>query len=69
MKIIDLYGETLEVTDLAEALAQADEFRGYRYTNNSCKEFEEERRIYWEDIYTKLKDLEEPEDLNKNNKS
>lgn len=69
MKIIDIYGETLEVTDLAKALAQADEFRGYRYTNNSCGDFEEERRIYWEDIYTKLKELEEPEDLNKNNKS
>ena len=69
MKIIDIYGETLVVTDLDEALAQADEFRGYTSTDNSCKNFEEERRIYWEDIYTKLKDLEEPEDLNKNNKS
>lgn len=69
MKIIDLYGETLEVTDLDEALAQADEFRGYSSTNNSCNDFEEERRIYWEDIYTKLRQLEEPEDLNKNNKS
>ena len=69
MKIRDIYGETLVVTDLDEALAQADEFRGYRYTNNSCGEFEEERRIYWKDIYTKLKELEEPEELNKNNKS
>lgn len=68
MKIIDLYGETLEVTDLAQALAQANEFRRYRYTNNSRGEFEEERHIYWEDIYTKLKEFEDPENLNKNNK-
>jgi len=33
MKIIDLDGREIEVTDLALALLQADDYRHYRVTN------------------------------------
>ena len=37
MIITDLNGAPIEVTDLDKALAQADNFRGYKHTDNTHK--------------------------------
>lgn len=56
MKITDLEGREIEVTDLQLALLQADDYRHYRVANPS------EHHLYvykyWEDIYQKLLILE-----------
>lgn len=52
MKIIDLDGNEIEVTDLALALLQADDYRHYRVTKPT--EFHIRLQNYWEDFYQKL---------------
>jgi len=52
MKIIDLEGKEIEVTDLGLALLQADDYRHYRVTNPS--DFHLRLQNYWEDFYQKL---------------
>ena len=52
MKIIDLDGKEIEVTDLALALLQADDYRHYRVTNPTG--FHHHLQNYWEDFYQKL---------------
>jgi hypothetical protein len=52
MKIIDLDGREIEVTDLALALLQADDYRHYRVTNPT--EMQLRLQDYWEDFYQKL---------------
>jgi hypothetical protein len=52
MKIIDLDGNTIEVTDLAIALMQADDYRHYRVSEPT--EMHRKLQTYWEDIYQKL---------------
>lgn len=53
MKIIDLKGEKIEITNLKEALKQAQNFKDYYDEKN--KILSDERKKYWEDIYKKLK--------------
>ncbi len=57
MKIIDLNGHEMEITDLQLALMQADDYRHYRTSqpNELCRK----RQAYWEDIYQKLVKLRE----------
>lgn len=55
MKIKDIKGEIIQITDLEKALQQADDFR--KYNSNSENFFDKERKIYWQDIYNKLKKL------------
>ena len=52
MKIIDLDGKEIEVTDLALALLQADDYRHYRVTNPTAMQLH--LYEYWEDFYQKL---------------
>jgi hypothetical protein len=52
MKIIDLNGKEIEVTDLPIALLQADDYRHYRVTNPT--EMHIRLQKYWEDLYQKL---------------
>ncbi|NHA05582.1 hypothetical protein G7092_17355 [Mucilaginibacter sp. HC2] len=54
MKIIDLEGKEIAVTDLSLAILQADDYRHYRHINTEFAEFDEKQRRYWEDIYQKL---------------
>ncbi|WP_259065872.1 hypothetical protein HDF24_03230 [Mucilaginibacter sp. X4EP1] len=52
MKIIDLDGREITVTDLALALMQADDYRHYRVSDPS--EYHLYLYKYWEDLYQKL---------------
>ena len=52
MKIIDLDGREVEVTDLALALLQADDYRHYRVSKPTAMQLH--LYDYWEDFYQKL---------------
>ncbi|WPU94693.1 hypothetical protein SNE25_04060 [Mucilaginibacter sabulilitoris] len=56
MKITDLEGKEIEVTNLTLALMQADDYRHYRVRNPTKND--EFRYRYWEDIYQKLLNLD-----------
>lgn len=57
MKILDLHGMTIEVTNLDEAIAQAQKFKAYRYVNNGKSDLSEALYLYWTDLYQKLVNL------------
>jgi hypothetical protein len=59
MKIIDLYGKEIQVTDLSLALLQADDFRHYSTNDPTQFEFFQQQRAYWQDVYEKLQMLEQ----------
>jgi hypothetical protein len=54
LKIIDSDGKEIAVTDLSQAILQADDFRYYRHISPEYAEFDEKQRQYCEDIYQKL---------------
>jgi len=54
MKIIDLDGKEIEVTDLDLAVMQADDYRHYRHTDPASAERGKQLQAYWEDLYQKL---------------
>jgi len=58
MKIIDLNGKEIEVTDLKLAILQADDYRHYRHIDKAFTAFDKKQSKYWEDIYLKLLILE-----------
>lgn len=51
MKIIDLEGKEITVSDLELAIMQADD---YRHTDPSSKKLDEGLQAYWDDVYQKL---------------
>jgi hypothetical protein len=57
MKIIDLEVRGMEVTNLAMAILQADDYRHYRVKEPS--EYHLYLYDYWEDVYQKLLLLDE----------
>ena len=54
MKIIDLDGKEITVSDLELAIMQADDYRHYRHNDPSFKQLDEGLQAYWEDFYQKL---------------
>ncbi|MEZ2338373.1 hypothetical protein AB6735_22185 [Mucilaginibacter sp. RCC_168] len=54
LKIIDLEGKEIAVTDLSLAILQADDYRHYRHVDPEYADFDEKKRRYWEDVYQKL---------------
>lgn len=54
MKIIDLEGKEITVTDLSLAILQADDFRHYRHINPAYAEFDKQQQKYWEHFYQQL---------------
>jgi len=58
MIVIDLNGDSIEVTDLQLAIMQADDYRHYRQIDKNGNIFEGgNRQIYWQDMYDKLMKL------------
>ena len=57
MKIIDLHGKKITITDLELAIMQADDYRYYRHSDPSFKQLDEGLQTYWEDVYQKLLEL------------
>jgi len=52
MKIVDLDGKEIGITDLALALMQADDYRHYRVSDPT--QYQLHLYDYWEDLYQKL---------------
>lgn len=53
MKVTDLNGCPIEVTDLDEAIRIATEYKEYRHENRSLSEFDKRQKAYWTDMYEK----------------
>lgn len=54
MKITDLHGCQIEVTDLGEAIRIAAEYKEYKHVNRSFSDFDKRQNAYWTDMYEKL---------------
>lgn len=59
MKITDLYGRKIEVTDLDKAIEQTDYFKDAHHI--PPMESDKERQKYWHDLYKKLVQLKSTE--------
>ncbi|MGX1752853.1 hypothetical protein [Sphingobacterium sp. NPDC055346] len=53
MKITDLHGCEIEVTDLKEAIKIAKRNTGYSHENKSFSDFDKRQKAYWTDIHEK----------------
>lgn len=54
MKVMDLNGCSIEVTDLDEAIQITEEYKEYRHEDKSFSEFDKRQKAYWTDMYEKL---------------
>lgn len=57
MKIKDLNGFEIEVTDLEEAIKTVERCRTYRHLDKSYQGLDETLTAYWTDMYDKLVQL------------
>lgn len=54
IKIIDLNGCPIEVTDLDEAIRITADYNEYRHKDKSFSDFDIRQNAYWTDMYEKL---------------
>lgn len=54
IKVNDLNGYTIEVTDLKEAIQMAREFKDNRHEDKHFSDFDKRQNTYWTDMYQKL---------------
>jgi hypothetical protein len=54
MKIRDIKGSFIEVTDLDQAIKQAKDFKDMKHEDESFAEFDKKQQAYWTDMYNKL---------------
>ena len=54
IQIEDKNGKNLTVTNLTQAIEQADYFRNFAHTDKLFEKFDKERQAYWQDMYEKL---------------
>jgi hypothetical protein len=54
LKVTDINGKVIEISDLDLAIIQADDFRHYSTTQPEQIDFVLKQQAYWEDIYQKL---------------
>jgi hypothetical protein len=59
MKVTDLNGCQIEVTDLEEAIQITAEYKEYRHKDKGFSEFDKRQKVYWVDMYEKLKVIKE----------
>ncbi len=58
MFVRDIEGNVLQITDLEEAIKQADLYRKYKHLDNALNE-NNQAQAYWQDLYEKLSQLKE----------
>ena len=61
MKVTDLNGFDLEVTDLDEAIRQSAAFVAYGQDGDDYSEFNKKQKNYWMDLHGKLLNLKSRE--------
>ena len=54
MKITDLNGCLIEVTDLDEAIQISSDYKQYRHEDKSFSDFDKRQKAYWTDLHEKL---------------
>jgi hypothetical protein len=54
MHIVDKYDQHIFVTDLTAAITQAALFKEYRHKDAKSGKRDDELKIYWTDLHTKL---------------
>lgn len=54
IQVEDKDGKNITVTNLPEAVQQADYFRHFSHTDKAFEKFDQERQAYWQDLYEKL---------------
>ena len=54
IQVEDKNGENIRVTNLTQAIEQADYFRNFSHTEKIFEKFDKERQAYWQDLYEKL---------------
>lgn len=54
MKIKDLNGNSIEVTDINEAIRISKQFTKYKHKDKSFSDFDKRQNAYWVDMYEKL---------------
>jgi hypothetical protein len=54
MKIIDINGYSIEVTNLDNAIKIAKEYKTYRHEDKCFSDFDKRLNTYWIDFYEKL---------------
>ena len=55
MKITDINGCQIEVTDLKEAIKIARRYKEYRHEDSNFSELKKKKKTYWSDMYEKLR--------------
>lgn len=64
MKIPDLNGCPIEVTNLNEAIKMAGQYKEYSQEDKSFSEFDKRQKAYWSDMYEKLRAIKKQLDDN-----
>lgn len=64
MKITDLNGCPIEVTNLNQAIKMAGQYKEYHHEDKNFSEFDKRRRTYWADMYEKLRAIKKQLDDN-----
>ena len=59
MKITDLNGCLIEVTDLDEAIQISSDYKQYKHEDKSFSDFDKRQNAYWTDIHKKLTAIKE----------
>lgn len=54
IQVEDKNGKNITVTDLTQAIEQADYFRNFAHADKIFEKFDKERQAYWKDLYEKL---------------
>ena len=54
MKVTDLNGYQIEVTNLKEAIRITKRYTKYRHEDKSYTDFDKRQNAYWTDMYEKL---------------
>ncbi len=64
MKITDLNGCPIEVTNLNEAIKMSGQYKEYSHDDKSFSEFDKRQKTYWTDMYEKLRAIKKQLDDN-----
>lgn len=54
IQVEDKNGKNIRVTNLTQAIEQADYFRNFAHEDKLFEKFDQKRQAYWQDLYEKL---------------
>lgn len=64
MKVTDLNGCLIVITNLDQAIQISADYRKYKHEDKSFSEFDQRQKAYWQDMYEKLKAIKEKSNNN-----